>query len=497
MKKHSYLVKILKRINLNINHFFEKYLNKLNLIGNKKKKTKKSLLNRLIITFLLIFFLGMSYLSIPNLYSKSKIKLELENQISKNYGSTFLLSDNLNYKIFPIPHFEFSNSELFHYNDKIADLINLKVFISFNNFFSSKINIKNIILDGSNFNINKNHLNFFSKFLKFSDNENKFIIKNTNLFYENSEKEILFVNKILNYDLFYDIKKKLNFLIGQGEIFNIPYQIDIENNNEEKKLYLKILSKIIQTSFENNFNYSEDQKIGTVVFNFDKKKFSSGYELKKDSFKFYNNKDKDNYKFNGIIDFKPFYLTADFDLEEINIENILKKKSFVLELLKSEILNNENINLDIGLEINNFDQKNDFKNLDIRLKIEEGLIYLRGSKLNWLNAAQIELLESAIYIDQNNIGINGSLMIDISDLDKIYSYFQTISKSRTKFSNINLDFNYDFIKKQITFNNILIDEVSYQNVNNFFDDFNKKNQLIENKYNFKNLMNNFFKIYAG
>ena len=167
MKKHSYLVKILKRINLNINHFFEKYLNKLSLISNKNQKTKKSILNRLIITFILIFFLGMSYFSIPNLYNKSKIKLELENQISQNYGSTFLLSDNLKYKIFPIPHFEFSNSELFYGNDKIADLINLKVFIFFNNFFSRKINIKNIILDGANFNIDKNYINFFYKFLKF------------------------------------------------------------------------------------------------------------------------------------------------------------------------------------------------------------------------------------------------------------------------------------------------------------------------------------------
>ena len=211
MKKHSYLVKILKSIYLNINHFLKKYLNKLNLLDNKNQKTKKRVLNRLFITFLFIFFLGMSYLSIPNLYSKSKIKLELENHISQNYSSTFLLSDNLKYKIFPIPHFEFSDSELFKGNDKIADLINLKVFISFDNFFSSKINIKNIIIDGANFNIDKNYLNFFSKFLKFSDNENKFIIKNTNFFYENSEKEILFVNKILNYDLFYDIKQKLNF----------------------------------------------------------------------------------------------------------------------------------------------------------------------------------------------------------------------------------------------------------------------------------------------
>src|SRR5210317_1608120 len=484
MKKHSYLVKILKSIYLNINHFFEKYLNKLNLIGNKNQKIKKNVLNRLIITILSIFFLGMSYLSIPNLYSKSKIKLELENQISQNYGSTFLLSDNLNYKIFPIPHFEFLNSELFYGNDKIADLINLKVFISFNNFFSNKINIRNIILDGANFNIDKNYLNFFSKFLKFSENENKFTIKNANFFYENSEKEILFVNKILNYDLFFDINKKLNFLIGQGEIFNIPYQIDIENNNEEKKLYLKVLSKIIQTSFENNFNYSEYQKIGKVKLNFDKKIFSSGYELKKD-------------KFNGIIDFKPFYLSADFNLKEINFENILSENSFVLELFKSEILNNENINLDIGFKINNFEQKKDFKNLDIKLKIEEGLIYLRGSKLNWLNAVQIELLESAIYIDQNNIGINGSFKIDISNLDEVYSYFQTVNKFRTKFSNIILDFNYDFNKKQIMFENILIDEVSDQNVSNFFDDFNKKNQLIENKVYFKKLMNDFFKIYAG
>ena len=497
MKKHSYLVKILKLINLNINHFFEKYLNKLSLISNKNQKTKKSVLNRLIITFLLIFFLGMSYLSIPNLYSKSKIKLELENQISQNYGLNFFLSDNLKYKIFPIPHFEFSNSELFHGNNKIADLINLKVFIFFNNFFSSKINIKNIVLDGVNFNIDKNDLNFISKFLKFSDNENKFIIKNTNFFYENSEKEILFINKIFNYEIFYDIKKKLNFLIGQGEIFNIPYQIDIENNNKEKKIYLKILSKIIQTSLENNYNYNEDQKIGTVTFNFDKKNISAGYDLKEDSFKFYNNQDQEKYKFNGIIDFKPFYLSADFNLNEINFQNILRENSFVLEILKSEILNNDNINLDISFKINNFDQKDDFKNLEIKLKIEEGLIYLRGSKLNWLNSAQIELLESAMYIDQNNIGINGSLKIDISDLDEIYSYFQTSSKSRTKFSSINLDFNYDIIKKQITFNNVLIDGVSYQSVSNFFDDFNKKNQLIENKFYFKNLMNNFFKIYAG
>jgi hypothetical protein len=125
------------------------------------------------------------------------------------------------------------------------------------------------------------------------------------------------------------------------------------------------------------------------------------------------------------------------------------------------------------------------------------LIYLRGSKLNWLNAVEMELLESAIYIDQYNIGINGSIKIDISDLDAVYSYFQTGNKVRTKFSNIFLNFNYDFNKKQITFENILIDEASDQNVSNFFDYFNKKNQLIENKVHFKKLMNDFFKIYAG
>lgn len=497
MKKHSYLVKILKSIYLNINHFLEKYLNKLNIIGNKNQKKPRSLINRLIITFLFIFFLGMSYLSIPNLYSKSKIKLEIENQISQRYDSTFLLSNNLNYRIFPVPHFEFLNSELFHMNDKIADLINLKVFISFNNFFSNKINVKNIILDGANFNPDNNNLNFFLKILKLPVNKNKFLIKNTNFFYKNLEKEILFVNKILNYDLYYDLEKKLNILMGQGEIFNIPYQIDIENNNEEKKLYLKILSKIIKTSIENKFDYSKEPKIGFIKFTFNNKDIASNYEITNDTFKFSNNKNQDNYKFNGIIDFKPFYLSADFNLESINFENIFRENSFVLELLKSEILNNENINLDIGLMFNNSEQNDDLKNIDIKLKIEEGLIYLKGSKLNWINAVQIELLNSAIYIDQNNIGINGSLKIDISKIDDVYSYFQTGSKYRAEFSNLNLDFNYDFNKKQITFENIVIDQVSNQNVSKFFDEFNKQNKLIENKVNFKKLMNDFFKIYAG
>jgi len=198
MKKHSYLVKILKSIYLNINHFLEKYLNKLNIIGNKNQKKPRSLINRLIITFLFIFFLGMSYLSIPNLYSKSKIKLEIENQISQRYDSTFLLSNNLNYRIFPVPHFEFLNSEIFHMNDKIADLINLKVFISFNNFFSNKINVKNIILDGANLNVDNNNLNFFSKILKFPLNKNKFLIKNTNFFYKNLEKEIEHVKQYVD-----------------------------------------------------------------------------------------------------------------------------------------------------------------------------------------------------------------------------------------------------------------------------------------------------------
>ena len=497
MKKHSFLVKILKSIYLTINYFFKKYLNKLNFIANKNQKTKKSVFNRLIITFLFIFFLGMSYLFIPNLYSKSKLKLEIENQIFQRYGITFHLSENLEYKIFPTPHFKFLNSEIFYINDIIADLNNLNVFISFKNFFSNKINIKNIILDNVNFNLNDDNLNFFSNILKFLNNENNLIIKNTNIFYENSEKEILFINKIVNYDFSYDLQNKLNILIGQGEIFNIPYEINIKNNNEEKKLYLKIFSKIIQTSFENNLNYREEQKIGSIKLNFDKKKIIFSYELTDDSFKFYNNNDQENYKFNGIIDFKPFYISADFDFKKINIENILKENSIVLELLKSEILNNENINLDIDLNINNNDQKDDLKNFDIKLKIEEGLIVLKGSKLNWLNAAKIELLDSFIYVDKNNIGINGSLKIDITDLEEIYSYFQTSSKFRNKFSKINLDFNYDLNKKEITFSNILIDETSYEDVSNFFDDFNKKKQVIENKVFFKKLMNDFFKIYAG
>ena len=56
-------------------------------------------------------------------------------------------------------------------------------------------------------------------------NENKIIIKKSNIFFENSDEELLFLNKIKNSKFYFDSYNLENVLISKNEIFNIPYTV--------------------------------------------------------------------------------------------------------------------------------------------------------------------------------------------------------------------------------------------------------------------------------
>ena len=74
MKKHNYFVKFLIKINQFINSLLEKNLNKLNVANLKKI----SINNKVFITVVLLVILFLSYLSLPNIFNKNQISVELK-----------------------------------------------------------------------------------------------------------------------------------------------------------------------------------------------------------------------------------------------------------------------------------------------------------------------------------------------------------------------------------------------------------------------------------
>ena len=222
MSKTKSFLKYFKNINNSINSLLEKNLNKLNF-KNLSYLFKN---NKLILIFVAVFVLFVSYLLIPTFYKQSDISKELKNELQKKFNLSFKLSSKLKYNIFPRPHFTIEDSNIFDDKSEISKVNNLKIFVSLNNFFSlSDIEIRDLIIENANFDLNKKNYNFFINLLNNNFEESNLIIKNSNIFFRNSNDEILFINKIIKTKYYYEKKELRNILFLENEIFNIPFSM--------------------------------------------------------------------------------------------------------------------------------------------------------------------------------------------------------------------------------------------------------------------------------
>jgi hypothetical protein len=226
MSKHNTLAKKFKKQFLSINTLIESYFNELRLFALSLKKSKFSTNNKVFITLGVVVIVFLSYFLIPTLYNKNIIQLEIKNQIQKKYNIQIKYNEDINYGLLPKPHFSAKNLSLIKNNREIANVNNLKIFISINNFLSTKeIKIKDLIFKNADFNIYKNDFVFFKELLSTEPNENKIVFKNCKIFFKNFKDEVLFINKIKKSEFYYDSNNLENILIAKNEIFKIPFKL--------------------------------------------------------------------------------------------------------------------------------------------------------------------------------------------------------------------------------------------------------------------------------
>mgnify|MGYP006872185777 CR=1 FL=1 len=230
--KHNF--KIFKKIDNYKKSLLKKKLNKLILFIKKKGSTFFSSHNRNLLFVFGVFFIILSYLSVPYFYNKTKLIYKIESELSKNLNINFKLSKNFKYSFFPRPNFTF---EEVSFLNELNNSGKIKVDIPINKlFFSENIEIRDIVLSNVNFNLNKQNYDLFTKLLKNDYSNFKFEIKDSNIFYRTTKNEVLFINKI-DYLKYYYYKKKLsNFLIANNEIFNLLYNIKFKHTFVNKKI---------------------------------------------------------------------------------------------------------------------------------------------------------------------------------------------------------------------------------------------------------------------
>lgn len=495
MSKDNIFIKKIKRQFLSLNDSIESYFSKIRPFLSKIKKKNFDPSNKAFLTLGIVLILILTYFSIPAFYDKNIIKLKIENQVFEKYNIDLKFNEKISFILLPKPHFVSKKLTILSNKKNISKIGNAKIFISNNNFFLfNDIKIKNIIFDKSEFNLTKKNINIFGKFLFTDPSENKLKIKNSKIFYKTLTGDVLFICKILDGKFFYNYQKLENNLLSKNEIFNLPFTLEIQNDYFENKIFTKLNSKKIRLNIENILKYKNEIKDGLIKLSVKNNETSINYKFDKKSLNF--NSIKEGF-FSGKIDFKPFYILTEINYDNANLKNLLNNDSILIELIQSEIFFNENLNGDVNLKFNKINNLNQLNKLFLKIGFADGNISLSNSSIMWNNDFKIEFKDTFLNLNNDEIDIIGKLIFEFKNIDNFYSFFQIKKEYRKKIKNINIDFVYNLNKKEFTFDNPQIENISHLNLQKLINDFNKKKIRDFNKITLKKFINNFFNVYAG
>ena len=496
MSKTNLFLKHLKNTNNFINNLLEKNLNKLNS-KNLRFLFKN---NKIILTFVALFVIFISYFLLPTFYNSSEISKELNEELQNKLDLNFKFSKNIKYNFFPTPHFTIKESKIIGNQNEISKINKLKIFISFDNLFSVKnIKVKNVILENANFNLNIKNFNFFKELLNKNFEKGNFIIKDSNVFFRNIDNEVLFISKIFKMKYYYEPKELKNFLYSENEIFNMPFSIVSFFGEDKNKIFSQINFKSIKLKINNQLSFENETRIGKSQFTIKKLKRIGEYRIERNffSFEIYDKIDQPNVTYRGKFNFKPFFASIEGNLDEINFNHLFGSNAVIVQLLKTEIFNNKNIDFKLNLNAANVHNNSNFKNIILNSKIQEGLIDTDNTKFEWKDIADFKLSESLIFVRNGELVLDGKIKINVNDYEKLYKFLLTPKNYRNQIKQIDFNFTYNFDKKIAELKDIKIDKKINQSVNKILNNIFLKKDELQNKIYFKNLLNEAIKSYAG
>ena len=495
MRKQNLLSKKIGKQISNINNLLENYFNSLRRLILDARRLRFDKNNRVFLAIVSIIFLTLIYFLIPTAFNKELIEKEIKNQIYQKYNINVKFDNEIQYSFFPKPHF--SSKDLLILNDqtKVGEVKKFKIFIEFKNFFNfNQIQTQDVIFDKADFSIKKSDLSLFKNLLKTEPNRNKIKIKRSNIFFMNKEDEVLFINQINDSQFYYDLKNLKNVFLSKGKVFNVPYKLLIGNDKLNEILNFEIVSKKLVLKIENRTDYKTKDETGSLKISFKNKSNIFNYQINKNTMDVFLN--DSNKTFKGLLEFKPFYLISKINYETFRIKDLINNP-FFSEILKSQILNNKNLNALINFDVKNVYDFDRFSDLSLKLRIEEGNYNFSDSNIIWKENVNVRFLDASLIFDKEKINFNGRTSLDVKNKDKFYRFFQIKKELRKNIGKIELDFNYDLNEQKITFDNLKIDNQSNKKIEKLISNFNTSNKKFLNKITFKNFVNDILIAYFG
>ena len=414
------------------------------------------------------------FLITPSFFNYEKKSEDFKRHLIKNYDIKISKYEGLEYQLFPLPNFEFTNPSIKFDTSSVE--LNVKKFKIYpkllsiydnKNFQSNKIVFNNstIILKTSDFNFfikkvftQKNKIYFKDLNIKNFDKINLLASLNNIKFTNFGFKKNIVEGDILGKEFRIKINKSLNNINFKLNKSGINFNINLEKNINKNSLKGVFKSKILSTNLKFDFNY--DQKSLNI--------YNSFFRSKNLSF-----------KNNSSITFEPFLdSNSNFKIEDIDVK-IFNKLNLEKLLIHKNILKKINSKNKV-----NFNSKKFSYNLIDKLDLKFDLAYGR------LNYSKIFFLSDNIFKCKGSINLLDEFpllffdcMINSKSKRDLLKKFDINIKKNNKLFNLRVKGNLSVINNKINFKEISINnnyKASSTDLNYFKEKF--ENILFEDNF---------------
>ena len=200
--------------------------------------------------------------------------------------------------------------------------------------------------------------------------------------------------------------------------------------------------------------------------------------------------------YTGVMSINPFDLNFNIDLDNYDLLKIFDNNSIFNELIKTELLFNDNIAVSVTINTNSTLKNKIFQKSIFNFNIKNGKLNINKTKLVNKKIGLVELNNSNLSLKNKKLILNTDIIVDIKNSDELFSFLQTNKKFRKPIQYITINLDYDFLSNEVNFHNIKIDNkeinVELLRVIEGFND-NSLNNINKSK----RILNNFFEIYEG
>jgi len=493
LKKNIFIKKVSKLL-LSINNRIESFFNLIKDIKLNKKKFfnfwNKYLDKKLFIPSIIILFGVLIYFLLPAFYDKNEIKNQIKNQILEKYNLNIKFNKELEYSLFPKPHFLIQDVKIEFGSQIISNSKKARFYISNkNNFKFDLIKLNKLFFLETDFKISSSNFKFFIDLLSNKNFNHKLRFIKNQIFYLDQNNEVIFFSNSKTIDYF-NQENLLNELNAKLDTFNLPINLKISYDILNRNFFNEIEIDKLGIYIENNSKYKDKDIQGLIDIKFFNKNNLINYNIKNNNFIF-NFEDQ---QIEGKLNTKPFFLSSSLKIENINLKDLFNKNSFLVNLLKTEIFNNKNLNGKLDIQIEGFNDITHIDTVKFDILLEEGEILISNLIFIFKDNTIFNFESVNVIIEENKLKFIGDLSIDFTDIQSFYNHFQIKRNYRKNISQINSNFVFNFDDETFTLNELKIVGIDKKMPDEYLSRFNLDKQNIFNKIVFRNKVRDFFEI---